>query len=249
MRPLLFFCMLAFTVACTEQAPKHVGSVELHPDLKIEQISPHSFIHISNLETESWGKVPCNGLVHIKNGKALVFDTPSYDSLSEVLIEWIEQDMGASIEGVIANHFHIDCTGGLGAFHDRGIPSYGSALTQEIARARGEKVIQNTFTTNREEINIPNGPKCLNIVLGEAHTRDNIVSYLPEEKILFGGCMVKSLSAKKGNLADANPEAWANTIRNVKAQFPEVEIIIPGHGKSGGIELLDYTIELFESNE
>jgi hypothetical protein len=45
---------------------------------------------------------------------------------------------------------------------------------------------------------------------------------------------------------EANVEEWSKTVRKVKEKFPKVKRIIVGHGKSGGIELLDYTINLFK---
>ncbi|MEM7381519.1 MAG: subclass B1 metallo-beta-lactamase, partial [Bacteroidota bacterium] len=53
------------------------------------------------------------------------------------------------------------------------------------------------------------------------------------------------LNARKGNLADANIAQWSQTMELIKAKFPEIEIVIPGHGKAGGMELLDYTYQLF----
>ena len=61
--------------------------------------------------------------------------------------------------------------------------------------------------------------------------------------------MVKALGAGFGNLNDADTILWARTIRNVGRQFPQAEIVIPGHGKVGGPELLDYTINMFEKQE
>ncbi|MDG1527700.1 MAG: subclass B1 metallo-beta-lactamase, partial [Polaribacter sp.] len=62
---------------------------------------------------------------------------------------------------------------------------------------------------------------------------------------LFGGCMIKSLKASKGYLGNANVSEWSNTVAKVKATFPKTEKVIPGHGKVGDSELLDYTIGLF----
>lgn len=65
---------------------------------------------------------------------------------------------------------------------------------------------------------------------------------------MFGGCLIKELDATKGFLGDANVSEWSNTVEKVKHQFPNVQIVIPGHGKIGGKDLLDYTIKLFKSN-
>jgi hypothetical protein len=65
------------------------------------------------------------------------------------------------------------------------------------------------------------------------------------KRAVFSGCLIKELGASKGNLADANVIAWPNTIRNLKQKYPEAQILIPGHGKSGGTEFFDCTIKLF----
>lgn len=71
--------------------------------------------------------------------------------------------------------------------------------------------------------------------------------WIPSEKILFGGCMVKDIYSKGlGNLSDAQPEEWAKTIQKAIGKFPEAKIVIPGHGGIGGKELLQHTKELLQ---
>ena len=71
------------------------------------------------------------------------------------------------------------------------------------------------------------------------------MTWIPSEHILFGGCQVKSLGSAKGNLADANVDAWSETTRRIKAAYKDARIVVPGHGDAGTTELLDYTIRLF----
>jgi len=75
------------------------------------------------------------------------------------------------------------------------------------------------------------------------------VGYVPSEKALFGGCLLKHVNASKGNLADANTSEWSSSVAKIKKEYPDLEIVIPGHGKNGGIELLDYTIKLFQQDQ
>jgi len=212
-------------------------------NLKIVQITDNSFIHISYLETETFGKVPCNGLIYLNSNQAVVFDTPTNNPASKELIKWIQSTQKAEIKGVFFNHFHIDCTGGQDALNEAEIPIYAHTKTLELLdNPKGPKVFteQMSLTVGDEEI--------VGHHLGEAHTIDNIVCYIPSEELIFGGCMVKSIGAKKGNLEDANIEEWSNTIEKIKREYPNLKTIVPGHGKHGGTELLDYTIELFKTN-
>ncbi|MEO0330530.1 MAG: subclass B1 metallo-beta-lactamase [Bacteroidota bacterium] len=211
--------------------------------LTIKQISPNGYVHISDIHIPDYGSFPCNGLVYVNQQQAVVFDTPLEDSISAELIEWIENNLTATIKAIVINHFHTDCLGGLAEFHHRDIPSYANNLTLELAKHK-PVVPQHGFD---DTLRLAVGQaEVINRFLGEAHTADNIVSYIPEDDLLFGGCMVKEVGAGEGNLEDANVLDWPTTIQKIKQTFPSLKIVIPGHGQAGGTELLDYTIELFE---
>lgn len=215
-----------------------------HNSLKIQALTPKTLVHVTYLNTNQWGRVPCNGMIYYNDSEAVVFDTPPNDSVSFLLIDWIEQNLKAKVKAIVVNHFHNDCLGGLKAFHEKGIPSYANQATIELAKVNGYTLPQNGF---EGVLNLKIGGKVVeNRFLGEGHSKDNIVSYVPSEQVLFGGCMIKEVQANKGHLGDANLGEWPKTVAKVKAQYPDVKFVIPGHGKSGGKELLDYTMELFK---
>jgi hypothetical protein len=73
----------------------------------------------------------------------------------------------------------------------------------------------------------------------------NIVAWLPMEKILFGGCLVKSLDSNSlGNTKDGDLAAYPATLRKVEAAYPRARIVVPGHGACGGPELIEHTLQL-----
>ncbi|SHJ48067.1 subclass B1 metallo-beta-lactamase [Pseudozobellia thermophila] len=236
---LLFALLLT---CCKSQKP---GAAYTSENLKIIPITPNSFIHVSYLETDSYGKVACNGLVYMKNKEAVVFDTPTDDRTSEELIDWITKTKNHRVTAVVVNHFHDDCVGGLQAFHQRKIPSYANERTIELARKEGNQVPQFGFRRRKELL--VGQHTVINEHPGEAHTSDNIVSYIPDDEVLFGGCAVKALKATKGYLGDANEAEWGPTIDKIKANYPKVKYVVPGHGDYGGVELLDYTAQLFRT--
>ncbi|WP_152575390.1 subclass B1 metallo-beta-lactamase [Pelagihabitans pacificus] len=213
-------------------------------NLKVIALSENSYVHISFLKTKEYGKVACNGLVYLNDKQALVIDTPVDQTSSLELIQWITEQRDHRLHAVVANHFHRDCLGGLKAFHQKNITSYANNATLSLAKERGSTVPQNGFDN---ELRLEIGKTTvINRFLGPAHTSDNIITYLPEEELLYGGCMVKSMNASKGNLADANVEQWGTTIEKIRNSYPDLKIVVPGHGPSGGMELLDYTEKLFE---
>lgn len=211
--------------------------------LEIVKISDSEFMHISYLKDGNGGYIGCNGYVYIENGEALIFDTPINDTLGNQLINYIEEDLKARVKGIVVTHAHTDAAGALKAFHKRAIPSYGSTRTASIL-AKDSLYISNPFEIT-QEIRIGN-TGVENRFFGEGHTADNIVSYIPKVKTLVGGCIIKPKGGLKGNIKDANLTSWSQTVRAIKEAYPEVETVVPGHGRMGGTELLDYTISLFD---
>jgi metallo-beta-lactamase class B len=55
------------------------------------------------------------------------------------------------------------------------------------------------------------------------------------------------LNASKGYLGDANTADWSNTVEKIKKEYPNLKIVVPGHGEFGDQKLLDYTIKLFKT--
>ena len=233
--------LLVLLYSCQNSTDKEI--VYKSSTLKVEQLTKNTFIHISYLETESYGKVPCNGLIFIDNNEAIVFDTPTNNDTSSELISWITSSLNCKIKAVVINHYHIDCLGGLKEFHINNIKSYASNLTIELANEHKKETPSMGF---KKAITLQVGKqKVINSFFGEAHSKDNIVSYIPSEKVLFGGCAIKSIGANKGNLNDANVDEWSITVEKIKKEYKNLTYVVPGHGRFGRTELLDYTTDLF----
>jgi glyoxylase-like metal-dependent hydrolase (beta-lactamase superfamily II) len=70
---------------------------------------------------------------------------------------------------------------------------------------------------------------------GWAHTRGDGFVYLPKEKVLCTGDAV--VNGPHNNTTDANIGNWPNVIR--AAERLDVQYVLPGHGETGGKELLE----------
>lgn len=214
--------------------------------LIIRKISEHIYQHTSFLDTESFGRVACNGMLVVNQNEAIVFDTPADNESSIELIEQITKKLNCKINAIVATHFHADCLAGLKEFHASNIPSYAHNKTIELLKLKDSnaELPKNGFD---EKLSLTVGDKnVFSEYFGEGHTKDNVIGYFPDDEAIFGGCLIKEVGAGKGNLEDANVGAWPQTVRNLKQKYPETKIVIPGHGKAGGTELFDYTIDLFK---
>jgi len=218
-------------------------------ELTIVPLTKNVYQHISYLQTTSFGLVDCNGLIYINGNEAIVCDTPPDEEQSRQLLDWIKSNHPkVKVKAIIVNHFHADCLGGLRTFHKAGIASYAHTLTpQLLAMSKDTFDIPQNLVSNSLELPVGN-KKIVVQYFGEAHTRDNILTWIPSENVVFGGCVIKSMNAGKGNLADANVKEWSNTVERIKEKFSPAKIVVPGHGDSGGPELLDFTIKLFDED-
>ena len=80
---------------------------------------------------------------------------------------------------------------------------------------------------------------------GESHTIDNTVVYLHKQKILFSGCMIKGLEFNNpGFIRYANMTEWPVSVEKVMNKFQDCRIVVPGHGREGGKELLPHMIKV-----
>lgn len=212
------FASLFFLFTTVFSYAQQRTSIYKSETLQIEQISPNTFVHISYLNTNDFGKVACNGMIVMNEGEALVFDTPANDEASLELINWLENNQKVKVTGVVATHFHWDCLGGLNEFHAKGIPSFASDKTIALARAAGYPIPENGF---KKKMSLEAGNiKVTNQFFGEGHPQDNFVAYVPSDKVIFGGCMIKELGAENGNLEDANIASWSETVQKVKSTSP-----------------------------
>ena len=218
-------------------------TIKISKDLELIKISENAFVHVSYSVVPGYGRISANGLILINKSNAFLFDTPWTDSLTMVLVNYLRGHFNLKIAGFIPNHWHSDCMGGLGYLQNQGIKSYASQKTIDIARKKKLPVPSKGF---RDSLQLNLGEKVIKCYyLGAAHSLDNIVVWIPSEKILFPGCMVKSLnSSDLGNIADGDIISYTGTIERVIKKFKTAEIVIPGHGQIGGPELLIHTIEL-----
>jgi len=218
-------------------------TIKVSKDIEVIKLSDHAYIHISYLDMPNYGRMAANGLIFTNGEEAFLFDTPWNDSLTMDLYNWCKNSLHATITGFVPNHWHVDCMGGLGFLQQKGIASFAHQMTIEIARTHNLPLPDHGFT---DSLQLNLGDKTImGYYPGPAHSLDNIVVWIPSEKILFAGCIVKSMDATNlGNTADGDLSAYPGTIDKLLVKFPDAKIIVPGHGNPGGIELIKHTREM-----
>ncbi|HAS47509.1 MAG TPA: hypothetical protein DCS93_43940 [Microscillaceae bacterium] len=202
--------------------------------LKLTKLTNSTYVHTCNYN---------NGLVYISGKEALIVSTPDSDTETQHLIDWVKNEKRAKIVGYVIDRWHPDAMEGLDVVHKNGIKTYAYELTRQIAKDKKLPIPKVGF---KEKLTLlVGGQKVICHYLGAAHTRDGIVVWVLDEKVLFGGNEIRNKGGWLGNIADANLNEWSNTARRVKQHYGQAKFVIPGHGKHGGAELIDYTIGLY----
>lgn len=219
------------------------GPVEIGAEVTVERIAEGVWLHASLHDVAPWGPVPANGIVVVQGDEAALVDTPWTDRQTAALLTWLATAGRVHVSTVVVTHAHEDCLGGLDAAHRAGARSYGLERTAELARRDGKAAPEVTFT-DRLKLSVGGRPLELRHP-GPGHTEDNIVAWVPDVGVLFGGCLVRSGTAESlGNTAEADLVRWPDTIRVLQEVYPEAAVVVPGHGRPGGRELLQHTLDL-----
>lgn len=238
---LVFILILNVTVL---HAPAQVLQVD--KDIQLVLLRDSVFMHVTWDYDETFGRFSSNGLILIRSGKALMVDTPMDNEKTERLVMWLKNNLSVMVEEVVVGHFHSDCLGGLEYLHKIGVGSLGNKFTVDKCRELNLAVPSEYFTGSLAFDFY--GEQVVCRYFGPGHSFDNIIVWLPARKILFGGCLIKSLNSRGlGNLSDAVPEEWDITVKKLKNSYSDVNIVVPGHGEAGGSELLTHTIHLVET--
>jgi len=217
--------------------------IKISKDLELIRLTGNAYLHVSYAVLPEYGRISANGLVFTNGHEAFLFDTPWNDSLTKDLVTYLRDRMGINIIGFVPNHWHEDCMGGLGYLKSIGIQTWANEKTVEIAKQKMLPVPDNGFS---DSIILYLSDKAVYCYYpGAAHSLDNIVVWIPSERILFAGCMVKSMgSAGLGNTVDGDLVSYPGTIEKLLKRYRDAQIVIPGHGETGGYELITHTLDL-----
>lgn len=242
-RRLFLFLLLTMLVSCASTTSE-VHTID--PDLQVWQIRPGVWVHRSWHVLDDGARFYSNGLIVQQGSKVALIDTAWGNDETDALVDWIERELRMPVAFAIGTHFHADRVGGAAALAKRGIPLYGSALTRDLALT--EKTEPIIPVAGLEQ---PGSVKRFGTIEvfypGAGHTRDNVVVWIANERILHGGCAVRpGTSSSLGNTADADVAAWPASMERVMARYPGATLVISGHGEIAGFELLRHTREITE---
>ncbi len=267
----IFLFILVSSLTVQAQRITLVDPTRINDELTFQQINENTYMITHYFP---WA---ANSLVVITDQKhAVLIDTPYEREATKVLLDWIRDKFGDLKISAIVTGFHQDNLGGNKVLINRGIPVYGMTLTANLVESEGPGLMEEIYKSVKNNENSKYLSRYKNLKLsppdhtfdlesgqnkkleiggetfdfffpGESHTVDNTIVYLPNQDILFGGCMIRALSDQSpGFIKYANMQAWPISVQKVIDKYPDVQIVIPGHGSVGDHSLLDHTVQVLE---
>ena len=238
-------------------------ALRIDRDLLVRPVAPKTLVIVHEKPFAA------NSLVaETADGTLLLAGSPYTPDATRRLLGWLKARYGERKIIGVATHFHFDAAGGIAAWTSAGARVISSDLTAAaLARAKGTmwRGMVGFVGDQPEQAKLFQGLEIppptetfpaetgLTLNLGEpvelrfpgpGHTRDNIVVWFPERRVLFGGCLVIGMP-KMGYTGDADLASWPTTITGLKPLGATV--IIPGHGERFGADLLDHTLAVIRA--
>lgn len=207
---------------------------KLGPDLAVRELAPSVLLHTTWKVLPDLGRFPSNGLIVLGEHEALLVDTAWTEEATVQLLDHVERAYGRRVTHVIVTHSHDDRTSGVKEALRRGARVHALKLTAARTKAEGRGTPSDTFE-QRAVVEF-DGVRAEAFFPGAGHAPDNIVVWLPESRTLAGGCMIRSGdSTSLGWLGDASLATWTDSVRAVQRRFPDVAVVVPGHGDPGDV--------------
>ena len=229
-------------------------------NLKAVQVSPHVYYFQGEAGVASAankGFMSNAGFV-VTGAGVVVYDALATPVLGEAMIEEIRRITPEPIKKVIVGHYHADHIYGLQAFkrvgaeiiaHEAGRAYLNSDLAeQRLAQRRADLfpwVDENTRLIAADTWLSFDQTKTQQFTLGKmhfrvidssgAHSSEDILLYVEEEKVLFAGDIY--FSGRIPFVGNADSRVWLKTLDRLLDVKPDV--VVPGHGAASRNTLQD----------
>ena len=220
----------------------HLAGQVKNPALKITRLTGDFYV-FTTYRNYKGAATSSNGMYFLSEKGAVLIDTPWDTTQFQPLLDSIRIKHKQKVVFCIATHSHEDRTGGLEFLKKQGVKTYTSMQTDSICAKSGDKRAgfffkkDTTFTIGEHIFQT--------CYAGPGHTKDNIAIWFGKEKILYGGCLIKSTEAEDlGYIAEANLKDWPTTLNTLKLKFKDPNYIIPGHQGWKSLKSIDHTLNL-----
>lgn len=233
--------ILVLTITVLVSISNFFGQTE-EPKLKISHLTGDFYVY-TTYNTYEGSRVPANGMYLVSEDGVVLFDTPWDTTQFQPLLNSIKLKHNKDVKVCIATHWHSDRTEGLEFYQKKGVKTYTSLLTDELSKKNNKKRAE--YLMAKDTVFHVGQYSFETFYPGQGHTEDNIVIWFDNEKILYGGCLIKGAEADNlGYLGDGNLTEYYTTLLRVEEKFPDSKYIIVSHHDWTNSNSLKHSIKL-----
>lgn len=233
-KSILFFLLSANVIFSQSKEPK----------LKIKHLTSDFYIY-TTYKMYNGSPVSANGMYVLTDKGVVIIDSPWDETQFQLLLDSIQVKHHKNVLMCIATHSHEDRTGGLTYYKEKGIKTYTTKQTDEISKKQDGNRAE--FLIEKDTVFSIGNHQFQTYYAGQGHAPDNIVIWFGKEKILYGGCFVKSIEATDlGYLGDANVVEWKKALEKTQNKFKTPNFIIPGHQRWDSTNSIKHTLKLIK---
>ena len=230
---------IILTIACIFSLAYSFGQSE-NAKLKISHLTGDFYIY-TTYNTYQENKVPANGMYLVTDNGVVMFDTPWDTTQFQPLLDSIKLKHNKSVVMCFATHWHSDKTAGLEYYRQQGIKTYTTVLTDELSKKNNKKRAE--FLMANDTVFHVGQYSFETYYPGQGHTEDNIVIWFKNERILYGGCLIKGADDEDlGYLGDGNETEYASTLKKVQKKCRKPKFIIIAHSDWKNINSLNHSL-------
>ena len=196
-----------------------------------------------------------NSVVYIGDSFVTVVGATWTPLTARLLSEEVAKITTKPIKEVIDTNHDLDRVGGNSYFRSIGCQIISTRLTRDLLMKEGKRsveVAQYGSDYPNIEIVLPDtvyegdftlqGGSIRGFYLGPSHKQDDIFVYFPNEKVLYGGCVLKE---QLGNTDGADLVEYPRTLQKLKSMKLPIVTVISGHfSPVHGPELIDRFLNL-----
>lgn len=235
MKYLALAISTAFLMSCVSvQTPAAIAASAPVPVLELKHVRGGVYVVEDNFYIKE------NSAVYIGPDHVTVIGATWTPETARLLAEKIRGITDKPIREVINTNFHTDRAGGNAFWHSIGAEIIATQMTSDAMRAGWQDVVEFTqkgvpaypalplvmpTRTEAGDFALQDG-RVRAIYLGPSHTQDGIFVYFPQERVLYGNCILKQ---ELGNLSYANLAEYPKTLDKLKGAGLDFDMVIAGH--------------------
>ena len=205
---------------------------QIAPGVFVKQLAPDVWVD-TFIGTADGAPYPANGLLLVSGDSSVLVDPGWTPEQTKAFLAFAKERLGRPVKKAVITHWHEDRAAGIAVLREAKIETIALDLTAQALARKSRPVPEHLLTQAQLPYSDTMGFEIF--YPGPGHTADNIVVYLPKQKILDGGCFLKSANVTGlGNIEDADVKAWPKSLQNLADRYPEAKVVIPGHGPIAG---------------